>query len=156
MPSKTRTIAAALVLIVSQVGVARAIDYNEPQSAQRFGGNGWLIDSGNDHGTTFKAFVETKSLLVAPDAIYYAGVERIETVEQGTPGKIHWHFRARCAVRPDLVGNMPIGIYTSSPEISPTEQFREVNPKAGTAPDMASRGWYNLWWAACRGAVKKF
>jgi hypothetical protein len=155
MPSKTRTIAAALALIASQVGVAQAIDYNEPQPVQRFGGNGWLISSGNDHGTTFKAFLETKSLLVAPDALYYVGVERVETVEQGTPANIHWHFRARCAVRPDLAG-IPIGIYTSSPEIHPAEQFTEVNPKAAAAPDNASRGWYNLWWAACRGAVRKF
>ena len=143
--------------LYSLIGSAVAQSFpNEPQAVQRFEGSGLLIGSGNDHGTEFKAFLETKRLLVAPDAIYYVGVERVETVEQGTPGKANWDFRARCAVRPDLAGNLPIGIYTSSPEIHPAEQFTEVNPKAAAAPDNASRGWYGLWWAACRGAVKNF
>ena len=147
---------AMFVLTFAQVSVAPAIDYNEPQLVQKFGSNGWLINSGNDHGVEFKAFLDTKRLLIAPDAIYYVGTERIETVEQGTPAKINWDFRARCAVRPDLVTKMPIGIYSSSREINPAEQFTEVNPKTAAAPDNASRGWYALWWAVCRGAVKKF
>ena len=156
MPRKARTITVVSVFIIAQVSVASAIEYNEPQLVQRFGGNGLLIGSGSDHGIEFKAFLETKRLLIAPDAIYYVGVERIETVEQGTPAKINWDFRARCAVRPDLVGKMPTGIYSSSREMSPAEQFTEINPNAIAAPNNASRGWYALWWAACRGAVKKF
>ena len=143
--------------LYSLIGTALAQSLsNEPQPVQRFEGNGWLIASGNDHGTEFKAYLETKKLLVTPNAIYYVGAERVETVEQGTPGKAHWDFSARCAVSPDFVRNMPVGIYASSPEMSPTEQFIEVNPKAATAPNTASRGWYALWWAACWGVVKKF
>jgi len=156
MLRKARTITAVILFIVAQFKGASAIEYNEPQPVQRFGGSGWLIGSGNDHGIEFKSFLETKRLLIAPDAIYYVGVERIETVEQGTPGKISWDFRARCAVRPDLLGKLPTGIYSSSRVINPAEQFTEVNPKAVAAPDNASRGWYALWWAACRGTVKNF
>jgi hypothetical protein len=151
----------AFILAVASVATlnfqtASAIEYNEPQPVQRFPGNGWFIQSGIDHGVEFRSYLESKRLLVAPDAIYYVGVERIETVERGTTGKITWDYRARCAVRPDLAGKVPVGVYTSSKDISPAEQFTEVDPKAATAPDNASRGWYNLWWAACRGAAKKF
>jgi len=145
-----------LILACGRLSAVHAIEYNEPQPPQKFAGSGWLIDSGNDHGVEFKSFLESKRLVVAPDAIYYAGSNRIETTEQGTPGKINWDFRARCAVRPDLVGKMPVGIYTSSKGIHPTEQFTEVNPTASSAPDNASRGWYTLWWAACKGAARKF
>jgi hypothetical protein len=155
MRGLTWAIALGLVLSLPQLNVAQAIEYNEPQPVQKFPGSGLLISSGNDHGVEFKAFLETKRLLVAPDAIYYVAVERVETTEQGTPGKINWDIRARCAVRPDLAGKLAIGVYSSS-RISSTEQFTEVDPKASEVPNNASRGWYAVWWAACRGTVKKF
>jgi hypothetical protein len=150
----------ALIVVVTTVlalhfQAAKAIEYNEPQPAQRFPGNGWLLESGVDHGVDFKSYLESKRLLVAADAIYYVGVERVETLG-GAPGKIIWQFRARCAVRPDLIGKLPIGIYTVSKDMGQTEQFTEVDPKASEAPNSASRGWYGLWWAACKGVAKKF
>ncbi|HXO67780.1 MAG TPA: hypothetical protein VN838_02350 [Bradyrhizobium sp.] len=151
----------ALMVAVASVAMlafqtANAIEYNEPQAAQRFPGKGWFLQSGTDHGVEYKSYLEHKRLLVATDAIYYVGVERIETDERGKPGKISWEFRARCAVRPDLTGKVPIGIYTSSKDIGQTEQFTQVDPKAADAPDNASRGWYGLWWAACKGVAKSF
>jgi hypothetical protein len=143
---------AAILAATLHLNTAYGIEYNEPQTVQKFPGNGWLISSGNDHGVDFKSFLETRRLLVAPDAIYYIGVERVETVEQGTPGNLKWNFRARCAVRPDMHGKIPLGLYSS--QENQTEQFTEV--KSGDAPDNASRGWYTLWWAACKGVVKKF
>jgi hypothetical protein len=149
---KSLTGSTAVLAAVLQLSTAYGIEYNEPQAAQKFPGNGWLINSGNDHGVEFKSFLETKRLLVAPDAIYYTGVLRVETVEQGAPGRLRWNFRARCAVRPDMQGKISLGIYTSQEKQA--EQFTEV--KSGDAPDNASRGWYTLWWAACKGVVKIF
>jgi hypothetical protein len=142
-------------LILFQAGAAQAIEYNEPQPVQKFPGKGLLIDSGSDHGVEFKTFLQTKRLLVAPDAIYYLGVERVETREPGAPDQIVWNLRARCAVRPGLVEKLPVGLYYQS-GILPTEQFTEVDPKATEAPDNASRGWYTTWWAVCTGAMKRF
>jgi hypothetical protein len=142
-------------LLWLQAGAAQAIEYNEPQPVQKFPGRGLLIDSGSDHGVDFKTFLETRRLLVAPDAIYYVGVERVETKEPGAPDHIVWNLRARCAVRPDLAGKLQVGLYYQS-RILPTEQFTEVDPDATEAPDNASRGWYATWWTICRGAVKKF
>jgi hypothetical protein len=150
-----RTILSGCFLTVMQIGVAFAIEYNEPQPIQKFPGTGLLIDSGSDHGVEFKTFLENKRLMIAPDAIYYNGVERTETIEQGTSGKISWNIRARCAVRPDLASKLQIGLYSSS-SIAPGEQFTEVDPKASAVPDNASRGWYSTWWAICKGSVRKF
>jgi len=148
-----RSIGSATILVtILHVNIAHSIDYNEPQPIQKFPGNGWLIDSGNDHGVEFKSFLETKRLLVAPDAIYYTGVERVETVEQGTSGILKWNFRARCAVRPDIQGKAPIGTYASQ-ENQP-EQFVAIT--SAQPPNNASRSWYVLWWAACKGVAKKF
>lgn len=147
------SIGSATVLVATlHLSAAYGIDYNEPQPVQKFPGNGWLINSGNDHGVDFKSFLETKRLLVAPDAIYYTGIQRVETIEQGTPGTFKWNFRARCAVRPDMQGKIPVGIYSS--QENQAEQFTEV--KSGDAPNNASRGRYTLWWAACKGVAKKF
>jgi hypothetical protein len=142
-----------VVLVATlHLSAAYSIEYNEPEPVQKFSGNGWLINSGNDHGIDFKSFLETKRLLVTPDAIYYTGIQRVETIERGTPSNLKWNFRARCAVRPDMPGKIPVGIYSS--QENETEQFTEV--KSGNAPNNASRGWYTLWWAACKGVAKKF
>ena len=76
----------ALMLAVASVAAlnfqpAHAIEYNELQPVQRFPGNGWLVQSGTDHGVEFKSYLESKRLLVAPDAIYYVGTVRIETAD---------------------------------------------------------------------------
>jgi hypothetical protein len=147
------SIGSATVLAATlHLSAAYSIEYNEPQPVQKLPGNGWLINSGNDHGVEFKTFLETKRLLVTPDAIYYTGTERTETVEQGTPGDLNWNFRARCAVRPDMRSTIPIGIYASQ-ENQP-EQFTEMT--SAQPPNNASRSWYVLWWAACKGVIKKF
>ena len=139
--------------VLRELGAAPATtNIAGPSAVQKLPGNGWLINSGNDHGVEFKSFLETKRLVAAPEASYYTGVLRIETVEQGTPGVSRWNYRARCAVRPDMQGKMPIGIYSS--QGSQGEQFTEI--KFEQPPDNASRSWYVLWWAACKGVVKNF
>ena len=125
--------------------------HNDPQRYD-FGAAGWLYDSGNDHGVEFKSFLMNKRLVATREATYYVGVERTETVVQGTRGSLLWSFRARCAARSHLRGSMPLGIYSSMP--NQPEQFTLVT--GPQPPDNASRGWYSLWWAVCQGVPKKF
>jgi hypothetical protein len=144
------TVAVCLLLLLGKA--AWAIEYNEPGAVQKFGQKGWLIEAGNDHGIRFRAYLETKQLLVAEDGIYYIGSERVEGIDGEPNGTIRWSYRARCAVRPDLKGKIAVGIYVSG-GADDSERFTEI---ANSDPANAERGWYGLWWAACRNIIKKF
>jgi hypothetical protein len=136
---------------------AKAIDYNVPEPEQRFGGKGWLTQTGNDHGIHFKAYLETKRLIIAEDGIYYEGTQRVEGVDGDPHGYLRWRYRARCAVPPSKKSTVPVGIWAWDAKSNfRADNFIEVDPRSDEASSNASRGWYNLWWAVCRGQAKSF
>ena len=139
-----------VALVISQTKPVYSIEYEKLEPAIKYPGKGWLIQSGNDHGLHFHAYLQSKALMVTSDAIYYHGEELVEGADD-PKGYIRWYFRTVCAV-PDTPTSEQLGIY-----------FNKGDPKTETfipfKPNEVSnivRGWYALWWAVCKNELRNF
>jgi hypothetical protein len=126
------------------------LEYDRPDVVQKYPGKGWLLDSSSRRGLHTRTYLESKQLLVSQDGIYYMGTALIEGAD-APPGKIRWHYLARCSVRPDLRNTIPVGISYNMTESD--EQFTQFDENAVSS---ANAGWLQLWWAICRNQRRQF
>src|ERR1043166_2761539 len=145
-----RIMALTAGFVIAFATSALAIEYGVPEPSPKFGPKGLFVKEGSDHRIRFRAYLESKQLLVLPDGIYYVGVERMEGKEIEPNGVLRWSYKARCAVHPDLLTTLKLGIFVSNAETP--EQFTDV-----TGPNsMADAGWHSLWWFVCRNIKREF
>jgi len=158
MPRSSFAALSTLLFLLLGTASTRAIDYDVPEPEQRFGGSGWLIASGSDHGIRFKTYLESKQLIIKDDGIYYRGTQRVEGIDGNPHGIIRWHYLARCAVPPSRQTAVKIGLWVSNSatELSNnSENFMEIDLQDVT-PSNVMKGWYSLWWSACRNQARSF
>src|ERR1043166_3471882 len=92
-----RIMALTAGFVIAFATSALAIEYGVPEPSPKFGPKGLFVKEGSDHRIRFRAYLESKQLLVLPDGIYYVGVERVEGKDIEPNGVLRWSYKARCA-----------------------------------------------------------
>jgi hypothetical protein len=148
--NRPRFAVLVLALLLVAAEGSYGLEYDQPDVVQKFPGKGWLLGTSTRRGLHTRTYLESKQLLIAPNGIFYIGTALVEGADTPT-GKIRWHYRALCSVRPDLRNAIPVGISYNS-----TESDENFTPFDENGVSSANAGWLQLWWAICRNELRQF